>query len=60
MTVCSDLLRTLQKNYIDIWKIKIWKNTRATYSSDYRETDHSTERVVSYEPTAGGCCPEDP
>lgn len=30
----------------------------ATYSSDYWKTDHSTESVVSYEPTAGGYCPK--
>lgn len=30
----------------------------ATYRSDYWKTDHSAERVVSYEPTAGGYCPK--
>lgn len=40
-------------------KQKIWKCNTATYGSDDWKTDHSTERAVRYEPTAGGDCPED-
>ena len=47
-------LRKLQKSVIYIWKCKT-----ATYGRDDWKTDHSTERVVRYEPTAGGDRPED-
>lgn len=59
MTDFCDSLRKLQKSVIYIWKTKIWKCNTATYGSDDWKTDHSTERAVCYEPTAGGDCPED-
>lgn len=60
MTDFSDSLRKLQKSVIYIWKTKIWKCKTATYGRDDWKTDHRTERVVRYEPTAGGDRPEDP
>lgn len=59
MTDFSDSLRKLHKSVIYIWKTKIWKCNTATYGSDDWKTDHSTERAVRYEPTAGGDRPED-
>lgn len=58
MTVFSDALTVLQKNQDYIYKMKIWRNSSATYSSDYWKTDHSTQRVICYEPTAGSYCPK--
>lgn len=40
------------------WKTKIWKNNSATHSSHYWKTDHSTQRVISYEPATSCYCPK--